>query len=189
MVAEPKIEARVLTAEQYFQSPRFARSELINGMEIEQMPPGFDHGEYAAELCLHLKLFLRRRKLGRISVEGGYILKRNPDLVVGPDVSFLSNERLQNLRREKRGTDSWIEGAPTLAVEILSPSNSRREVEDKTHQYLQAGAQQVWIVDPKKRTVTVFAADAEPQVFAKNQTLDGGEILPGFALPLEELFA
>jgi Uma2 family endonuclease len=116
--------------------------------------------------------------------ECGYVLRRNPDTVRGPDASFVSSERLAAW--EARGP--FFEGAPDLAVEVLSPSNTRREIEEKVSEYLAAGGREVWVADPEARRITVHRPDEGPRDLGPDDTLDGGDLLPGFDVPVAELF-
>ena len=180
MIAEPKTQPT--TAEEFWAAPRFERSEVINGEEIELMPPGFDHGEYAGDIYMALRLFVRAHTLGRVSTEAGFVLERDPTIVRSPDVSYVEAVRLEGV-----DTSKWIEGAPTLAVEIVSPGDLWSEVEDKVALYLRCGTRVVWIVDPATKTVQV-RHDGDVHIFRQNETLDGGDMLPGFRLPLPEIF-
>lgn len=82
----------------------------------------------------------------------------------------------------------FFEGAPDLAVEVVSPGNTRREIAGKVRDYLAAGSRAVWVVNPERRTVTVHRPDREPERLAGSDVLDGGPVLPGFRLPLSEIF-
>jgi len=171
----------LMTADEFWLSP-YERAELIEGTVIEMAPPGGVHGEYAGDLYSAIKTFVRRNKLGRVFVETGFRLK--PILVRSPDVSFVEAARFPD-GKAPRG---FIDGAPTLAVEIVAPGDLWTEVEGKVNLYLEAGSAAVWIVEPDAQTVTIRTADNAPRVLRRDQTLDGGAVLPGFALPLHELF-
>lgn len=116
--------------------------------------------------------------------EAGFRLRRNPDTSVGIDLAYISAE-LAAATPE----DVWlIDGAPTLAVEILSPSNTQEEVTDKVREYLQAGVALLWVIDPILRTVQVYRPDAKPTLFNDSQELPGEPHLPGFRVPVAKLF-
>jgi len=132
----------------------------------------------------YLRDFVRQHRLGRVYLETGFVLQRDPDTVRGPDVAFVATKQLPG----GRSPDGYIEGAPTLAVEILSPSNTRAEIADKTQEYLEAGATAVWVLNLRRRSVTVHTVDGTT-VYNDGDTLPGGEALPGFALALDELFS
>jgi Uma2 family endonuclease len=83
---------------------------------------------------------------------------------------------------------SFVEGAPLLAVEVLSPNDKQKDISDAVEEYLDCGTKQVWIVDPYAETVTVYRSNVEPIMYARSQTLPGGDDLPGFACPVAEIF-
>jgi Uma2 family endonuclease len=113
------------------------------------------------------------------------MLRLAPGLVRIPDVSYISWNRLPKRRRPKRPIPDL---APDLAIEVLSKSNTRKEMERKLREYFDAGVRLVWFVDPKARTVRVFTGVDESVLLGKEQTLDGGDVLPGFRLRLRELY-
>jgi Uma2 family endonuclease len=176
-------DSSLLTAEEYFATCHLERSELVNGKVVELMPPGFDHGTIASNISALLRAFVRQGQLGRVSVEGGFRLRRGPDMVRSPDVSFIETSRLEGIT-----TQGFIEGAPTLAVEVVSPNDLWSEVEEKVREYLHSGTLAVWIVDPETQTVTVRTREAAPVVYASESTLRGAPVLPGFEVPVSEIF-
>jgi len=154
--------------------------ELVDGVLVEK-PMGFDESRLAIEIGYSLVDFLRRHDLGPAAGEAG-MMRLMAGLVRIPDVSFIRWEHLP----ESYGPIPPI--APDLAVEVLSESNTPKEMERKLHEYFAAGTQLVWYFDPKARTVTVYTAPDQFAVLDESQTLDGGEVLPGLVLPLHELF-
>lgn len=179
----PAINEKLLTAEEYYVTCRLENTELIEGKVIELMPPGFDHGEYAGSIFSHLRAFVRKHGLGRVSVEAGYILHRNPDIVRAPDVSFLETARLQGIV-----TTGFIDGPPTLAIEVISPTDEWWKVEDKVKLYLEAGTKAVWLIEPRRCSVTVRRPHSVPMDYVEGDIVPGGEILPGFELLVKEIF-
>lgn len=173
---------RLMTAEEFYVECKLDRAELVNGEVIEKMPPGFDHGDIAGNICFALKLHARRNNSGRVSVEGGFRLSRNPDVVRSPDVSFVAAARLEGLN-----TQGFIEGAPTLAVEVVSPGDLADEVDAKVQEYLAAGTLAVWVVYPKTGSVVVFTLD-ETRVCLRQHMLRGEPVLPGFEVAVSEIF-
>ena len=120
--------------------------------------------------------------------EGGYRLSRNPDTVRGPDAAFLEASRIPAAGYG----DEWIEGAPTLAVEVVSPGNTEAEIAEKVHDYLEAGASRVWEVRPRLRLVIVHQPDGLPRALGLDDVLtsaDAGFAVDGFALPVADIFA
>ena len=176
--------ARVVTAEELFQYPDSKYYELVRGVPRVSEPPGGMHGRIAGSIVAHLRNHVERLGLGTVLVESGYVLQRAPDTVRGPDVSFVSLARLP----PDQIPEQFIPGAPDLAVEILSPSSRWSEVEEKIADYFAAGARLVWVVDPAERRVIVRYPDRPPRVVTAGESLDGEDVVPGFALPLAELF-
>ena len=172
-----------LSAEKFYELRGDGRYELIDGKVIEIMPPGFDHGTIAGNIFFALRTFVRANQLGRVSVEGGFRLRRGPDMVRSPDVCFVSNARLENQR-----TVTFLEGAPDLAVEVNSPNDKEAEFETKVALYFQAGTRTVWIVEPSTRTITVRTPDNAPVVYRIDDTLRGEPVLAGFEMPLGDVF-
>lgn len=174
-----------LTAEEYARLPERDdgyKDELVRGSVVCEPQPSFVHGLASMKIGHLLSAFVDREGLGVVLGEAGYVLERGPDTVRGPDVSFVSTERLR-----RRG-ETFFEGAPDLAVEVISPSNTRRAAAEKTRDYLAAGARLVWNVDPRRETVTAHAPGAEPRVLGADDSLDGGDVLPGFTVAVRALF-
>jgi Uma2 family endonuclease len=115
----------------------------------------------------------------------GYLLERDPDTVRAADVSFVRCERI-----EKAGPiqDYWI-GAPDLAVEVVSPTDTVGRIEGKVAEWLESGARTVWVVSPKMHTVTVYRSLTEIVVLTEKDTLEGGDVVPDFQIPIAEIFA
>ena len=176
--------ARVVTAEELFQYPDSKYYELVRGVPRVSEPPGGVHGVIAGRIMTRLGSHVERLGLGTVMVEAGYVLQRAPDTVRGPDVSFVSLARLP----PERIPEQFIPGAPDLAVEVLSPSSRWSEVEEKLADYFTAGARLVWVVDPEERRVIVRYPDRPPKVVAAGESLDGEDVVPGFALAIAELF-
>jgi Uma2 family endonuclease len=129
--------------------------------------------------------FVRPRNLGLVTAPDG-TMRLAPGLVRIPDVAFISWDRLPDRRVP---TEPIPALAPDLAVEILSAGNTAREMARKRQDYFAAGVQVVWEVNPNTRTVEVFTAPDQSTVLHEAQRLEGGIVLPGFSLPLQELFS
>jgi Uma2 family endonuclease len=177
----------LMTAEELARLPDdgFHRYELVRGELRTMAPPGMDHGEDASNLVYFLKAHVRTYGGGRVFVESGVRLARDPDTVRGPDVSYIAEHRLPPPGQRS----GFFQGAPDLAVEVVSPSNSAADVAEKVQEYLTAGGRLVWVVDRPRRAVTVHRADGSRQQLGVGDTLSGEDVLPGFALPVAEVFA
>ncbi len=154
--------------------------ELVDGTLVEK-PTGYEESRLAVELIAALVMFSREHDLGTVAGPDG-MMRLLTGLVRIPDVSFVRWEHLP----EKARPIPLL--APDLAVEVLSESNTPREMERKLHEYFEAGTQLVWYIDPRKRTVTVYTSPDQLTVLDESQTLDGGNMLPGLLIPLRELF-
>jgi Uma2 family endonuclease len=158
--------------------------ELIRGELIPVSPTGRRHGRAATKTSVRLSLFVEKEKAGEVYVETGFILRRNPDVLLGPDVSFVRAERLRDADE-----DGFLPLVPDLAVEVISPSERRAKIERKIAEYRAAGVPLLWILRPRQCTVTVYEPDKPPRTLREDDTLDGGTVLPGFTLPVRDIFA
>jgi len=157
--------------------------ELVDGVLVEKVM-GYSES-YLACLLIHLlNGFVMPRNLGIVAGEAG-MLQLAAGLVRIPDVSFVTWDRLPDRRLPREPIPAL---APDLAVEVLSPSNTRQEMERRLRDYFTAGVRLVWYVDPPSRTLTVYTAPDQAQLLRETDTLDGGDVLPGFTLPLQQLF-
>jgi Uma2 family endonuclease len=176
----------LMTAEELIKLPRGQfRAELING-ELKTMPlAGHPHGRITMRLSAPLAQFVWDHQLGEVyTAETGFRLTSNPDTVLGPDVSFISKQRLKEIGEVK----GYWPGAPDLAVEVLSPGDRPGNVKSKVSQWLGFGAKQVWEVDPKLCTVTIHRSLSNTTTFAGQDDLVADDILPGFRISLERIF-
>jgi Uma2 family endonuclease len=154
-----------------------AKNELQAGVLLSEPLPGFLHGRVVARVGQLLGNHVVQQRLGEILAgDSGFVLARGPDTVRGPDVAFVSKERVAALAEPARA----FEGAPDLAVEVLSPSNTPREIHGKVADYLAAGTRLVWVVDPERETLTVYRTLLAPEVLAGDDEVDGGDVVPGF---------
>ncbi len=158
--------------------------ELVDGVLVEK-GMGFEEARFAAWLVLYLGNFIAPRKLG-IFLGADGMMRLFPGLVRIPDVAYISWERFPKSARE-RGAIPDV--APDLVVEVLSKSNTRKEMERKLDEYFEAGVRLVWYVDPKARTVRVYTARYDFKTLTTDDELDGGDVLPGFRLAIAEWFA
>ena len=162
------------------------RYELVAGELVEAPAAGARQGLIAALVYDLIRAFVREHDLGLVFPDGvGYILDRDPDLLRIPDVSFIAWARVPE---DGIPEGFWL-GAPDLAVEIVSPHDRANDVHDKVREYLEAGAQLVWVLWPKRRSVTTHTRDGVTREFNPDDELLGGDVLPGFRVRVAELFA
>lgn len=157
--------------------------ELVDGILVEKTV-GYWESYLAGELVRILGNFVKPRKLGIVSGEGG-MMRLFPGLVRIPDVAFAAGDKFPDRRVPRKPIPSLV---PDLAVEVLSASNTTKEMSDKLADYFESGVRLVWYIDPPRRTVQVFTAPDDFQILSENDTLMGGDILPGFELSLREFF-
>jgi Uma2 family endonuclease len=158
--------------------------ELVDGVLVEKVM-GYEEACLALLLGRLLGNFVEEHDLGLVAgADGG--LRLMPGLVRIPDISFISWRQLPN---KEIPTDPIPELAPDLAVEVLSETNTREEMQRKLKDYFLAGVQLVWYVDPDDRSVSVYTAPDQSTRLREGRTLDGGAVLPGFAVPVRQLFA
>ena len=180
------VQTRLVTAEELERMPQNdAHVELVKG-EIVKMPPaGHEHGEIAGAIFAAIHTFVRQHKLGKVyAAETGFILSRDPDTVRAPDAAFVSAERAAQQKRR----EGFFDGAPDLAVEVVSPEDTAEEVEVKVLEYLRVGTKLVWIANPRTRTITAYRTLDKVRVLTMNDTLDGNDVLPGFAAAIKDIF-
>ncbi|MBC7896481.1 MAG: Uma2 family endonuclease [Cytophagaceae bacterium] len=161
------------------------RTELVRGRLIVREPAGYRHGDVAMRLGVLIGTYVYQHKLGRVfAAETGFTLERNPDTVRAPDVAFIRTERL--LHPPPRG---FAEIAPDLAAEVLSPDDRPGEVLAKVADWLKAGTPLVWVVDPIREHARVYRADGSEALVSPGESLDGEDVLSGFACLVDDVLA
>jgi Uma2 family endonuclease len=159
--------------------------ELIRGHLVVREPPSTWHGAVAANLAIELGAIVRRDGLGQVFAQDtGFKIERDPDTVRGPDVAFVSRERLERIPDV-----GYAELAPDLVVEVVSPNDRPGEVLAKIGDFLAAGTRLAWLVDPLRREARIFRADGSMDVMGVDGALDGEDVVPGFSCPLAEVLA
>lgn len=186
MALPARASAMTMTAEEFLAYPvPDAKAELVRG-ELRVTPPaGGPHGTAASNLVFMLTTHVRQNGLGRVFGDGvGYELIRLPRTVRVPDASFVRADRLP-----AEGIGPGLQKlAPDLAIEVLSPSETASELEEKLDDYLVSGTALIWVVDPARRTVMTIPADAPVRWLREGDMLDGGAVVPGFACPVSDIF-
>lgn len=161
------------------------RWELIDGELVEMTPSADESSSIAATIIGFLAPHVRAHHLGRVyAPDGGFVLFPDRPTVRVPDVAFVRADRAPQGAARKH----FPRLAPDLVVEVLSPSDRTSDVVAKLEMYQEAGVPLIWLVDPDNQTVTVIAAGKSTVVLRQGDTLDGGDILPGFSVPVAELF-
>lgn len=179
-------ESKLLTADDLLRlCSGGMRGELIRGVLCETMPAGIEHGRIVTNLVIELGNFVRTGALGTlVASDSGVWLERDPDTVREPDIAFFSAARMPLDAR----ITGYAETVPDLVVEVVSPSDSRREVHDKAHMWLGHGVRLVWVVHPETRTVDVHRPNHEVATVADQGALDGLDVLPGFTCEVSAVF-
>jgi len=158
--------------------------EVVDGELVTSPKNNWQHGEICARLFIALKGFADARRLGVVwdSSTGFWMTNRN---CRAPDISFVSKERLRGLNRRE---PAFFEGAPDLAVEVLSPSMTRRELDRRLKDFFSSGARLAWVIDPDRQMVEVCHSPTQRRLVGSGALFDGEESLPGFQYPLADLF-
>jgi len=189
-IAPPAFSPQLLpliTAEEFFE--RFGDSggcELVDG-RIQEMPmPGGIHGKVCLNVGFHLKLYLMRNPIGHaMSNDTFVLLKRDPDTMRGPDICYVSFDKIP----QNALPSGALSIPPELIFEVLSPSDTVKATTSKIQEYLTAGVTVGILLNPDTRTATIFRSQAAEQTFAANETLTIPDILPGFAVKAGDFFA
>jgi Uma2 family endonuclease len=178
------VATRRITIDEFAEMPLQGIWELIDGEPIELSPAAGRSGWISATIVALLANHVRQTRLGwAFSAETGFILFDDRQTVRSPDAAVVLRNRLAEL------PESFVPMAPDLAVEVLSPSDRMADALAKVAMYLQAGTPLVWLVNPATRTIVVFRSETDPVTLGESDTLDGGDVLPGFSVPVAEIFA
>jgi Uma2 family endonuclease len=157
--------------------------ELVDGTLVEKTM-GYDESMLAVELASLLLAFVKRHRLGEVTGADG-TFRLMPGLVRIPDIAFTSRARLPKKSEPRQPIPDL---APDLAVEVLSRSNTKKEMARKLREYFAVGVRLVWFIDPRDRSALVYTLPTRKTKLVESQSLDGGDVLPGFTLSLRELF-
>jgi Uma2 family endonuclease len=181
---ETAVEKRVWTEEELMRVQHDGnKCELIDG-ELVMSPVTFLHDLLVVRFASLLEWFVRKRKLGAVvGSNAGFIMKSGN--VRCPDVSFVSAECI---RRAKRPLDKFFEGAPDLAIEVLSPSDTLEGLHEKILEYFESGTKLVWVVNMVEKTILVYHSPTPDSLLKETDILYGENVIPEFTLSLTELF-
>jgi Uma2 family endonuclease len=177
----------LMTADELLQMPHDGtkRYRLIAGELRTMSPAGSQHGFVANNLNHFLNAFVRPRRLGAIfAAETGFLVQRDPDTVLAPDVSFVQRDRIP-ADGPPRG---FFPAAPDLAVEVISPHDRQSEVDEKVELWMASGLPLLWLVNPRRREVTVYRSLTDVKLLTEKDTLDGSDVLPGFTCSVAGIF-
>lgn len=180
------VNSKLMTADDLLRLPEdHLRHELVRG-QLRTMPlSGLDHGDIASVLDGSLGPYVRRRKQGRVFVGGtGFLLTSDPDTVRATDLAFVRQERLAP-GKDRAG---YFPGAPDLAVEIFSPHDRYLETAERVGDWLDHGTQLVFVVSSLHKTVTIHRPGDIFLVLGMDAVLSAGDVVPGWTLPVRELF-
>ena len=175
----------ITTAQQLLRARGLGPCELVRGELVMMTPAGSEHGSIAASITASLVTSVKEKRLGRVfGAETGFQIGHDPDTVRAPDVAFVCAERVGPTLAK-----GFFQGPPDLAVEVVSPNDRASEVFAKVQDWLDAGCRVVWVVDPETRTVTVYCSREEIKVLGASDSLTAADLLPGFSVPVAEIFA
>lgn len=174
----------LITGEALAEMGDIGHCELVKGKLIKHSPNPWQHGNHVGCISHMLGSFVNLHQLGEVLVgEVGIYTGRNPDTIRGADVIFISNERLAQVK-----SPSFLDVAPELVVEVMSPDDRWTEVKQKIREYFSIGVILVWVADPTDKTVSVYRSLTDVRIFTENDTLTGEEALPGFTISVTALF-
>lgn len=183
-VAFAPSKEKLMTGEELLAMGDIGQCELIDGRIVHMTPAGGEHGVIEFHLGGELSSFVRQRKLGWVmGGETGMYIRRRPDTVRGADIVFVSFQRLA------KPTKGFLEIAPELVVEIMSPDDRWQAMREKLADYFSIGVERVWVVEPQTRKVLVFSSTTDVAEYHEEDTLRGEGALEGFAIRVGDLFA
>jgi len=185
-VLETTVEKPVTVEDFYEIAFEGFRGELVGGELKETMPTSVLHGIIAGRIAIILGFFVLQNKLGEVlTAKTGFRLFVDKKTVRVPDVSFLSNEKLAEIKN----VNKFYDGTPDLAIEVISPSETYNDVQGKLEDYLSAGVKMVWIIRPENKIVTTYRTLSDFKILRENEELNGEDLLPNFKCNLTDIFA
>jgi Uma2 family endonuclease len=158
--------------------------ELVRGQLIPMTPTGQTHAAVELNVAFALKSFLQDKHVGKVMTgEVGIITQRSPDTVRGADVAYISYDRLKDT-----SADGYLDVAPELIAEIVSPNDRWTDINQKLEEYFAIGVLTVWIVDPEERRVYVYRSPTQVEKLGPAEVIISEDLLPGLRIPVGDLF-
>jgi Uma2 family endonuclease len=177
--------APLMTAEEFFARHGDERKELVRGVVEETEIPGFEHGAVVMVIALELGMYLRQHPTGRLAGNDTFVLlRRNPDLVRGADLAYISYERLPKEDRPR----GFLNVMPELVCEVRSPSDTWTNVIGKVLEYLEAGVGIVLVFDPPSKSVSVYRPETRQDLFEMEDELTLPDLFPELRIPVRNFF-
>ena len=182
-IAVAPARQKLITGKELLAMGDIGPCELIDGGIVPMTPAGAEHGTIELNLASELRVFVRQHKLGRVTGgEVGIYIHRRPDRIRAADIAFIST------KRSPKPAKGFLEIAPDLVVEIMSPDDRWQDVREKLADYFSVGVERVWIVEPRNRKVLVFSSTTAFEEYGEEETLRGEGALDGFAIKVADLF-
>ena len=179
------VATKEITVEAFEAMSLAGRWELVDGELVEMSPSADASASTGMTVGAILWQFVRKNRLGRLyNAEGGFVLFPNRATVRAPDIAFVRADRAPQGEARRH----FPRLAPDLVVEVLSPTDRPADVVAKVEMYQEAGVPLIWLVDPETQSVTIIAAGKSIEILKASDTLDGGAVLPGFAVKVAEIF-
>jgi Uma2 family endonuclease len=176
-----------LTAEDFFDLDiPDEKTELVDGELLRMSPAGGEHGVIALRIGSRLLIFVEEQQLGVVcAAETGFLVRRDPDTVRAPDAAFISRERMGEGKPPKK----FWPLAPDLAVEVVSPSETAEQVQERVREWFAAGSRAVWLLYPGTASVHAYRSPSEVRILQRGENLTGDDdLLPGFSCSVADLF-
>jgi len=181
--ARRKKKKKLITGDEFFDMPGDAWDELVEGEIFRMSPPGYLHGKIEVRFITLLNNFVNAHQLGDvIGGEAGIYTHREPDSIRGVDVAFVSHQQM-----ERAQSVTYLDVAPELIVEIMSPNDRWSDIMDKLEEYFAIGVKLVWVADPQRQEVLVYRSLVDVERLTPEDELKGDDVLPGFSAPVSEL--
>ena len=175
----------LMTGKELFHQQGLGPCELVNGRIVPLSPTGRAHGRAEARLTTRLSTYVESAHWGEVLTgEVGIYIRRDPDTVRAADIALISHERLARCK-----TEGYLDVAPEIAVEVLSPTDRKGDLFVEIEDYFAAGVLRVWVLDSRQRRIAVHRSPTDSEQFVSGDALADEELLPGFRIEVSDLFA